>query len=71
MRFTRFETKFGGYKLPYPVYLKVYLTLAPFVPSMSPAGVAAAGALMLLAVGYAMRRRVRVGVGDTVIHGGR
>jgi hypothetical protein len=40
-------------KSPYASYNKVYLTLAPFVPSMSPAGAAAAGALMLLAVGYA------------------
>jgi hypothetical protein len=45
----------------YATYDKVYLTLAPFVPSMSPAGAGAAGALMLLAVGYAMRRRVRFG----------
>ena len=48
-------------KQMYASYDKVFLTLAPFVPSMSPAGAAAAGALMLLAVGYAMRRRVRVG----------
>jgi hypothetical protein len=45
----------------YASYDKVFLTLAPFVPSLSPAGAAAAGALMLLAVGYALRRRVRVG----------
>ena len=45
----------------YASYNKVFLTLVPFVPSMSPAGAAAAGALMLLAVGYALRRRVRVG----------
>ena len=50
-----------GSQVSYGSYHKVYLTLAPFVPSMSPAGAAAAGALMLLAVGYALRRRLRVG----------
>jgi len=45
-------------KTIYASYDKVFLTLAPFAPSMSPAGAAAAGALMLLAVGYALRRRV-------------
>ena len=37
---------------------KVWLTLGPPVPSLSPAGLAAAAALVLLAVGYALRRRV-------------
>jgi hypothetical protein len=41
----------------YASYDKAFMTLAPFVPSMSPAGAAAAGALMLLTVGYALRRR--------------
>jgi hypothetical protein len=35
----------------------VRLTLAPPIPSLSPAGAAAAAALMLLAAGYALRRR--------------
>jgi hypothetical protein len=38
---------------------KVSLVLGPPVPSISPTGVAAAGALMLLAVGYSLRRRLR------------
>jgi len=37
---------------------KVWMSLAFPTPSMSPAGFAAAGALMLLAVGYALRRRL-------------
>jgi len=43
---------------PYAVFHKVWFALAPPVPSLSPAGVAAAGALFLLAVGYARRRSV-------------
>ena len=39
-------------------FQKVTLTLAPPIPSLSPAGFAAAGALVLLAAGYAMRRRL-------------
>jgi hypothetical protein len=42
----------------YAQFDKVFMTLGPAVPSMSPAGLAAAGALMLLAVGYALRRRL-------------
>jgi len=38
---------------------RVRMNLAAPIPSMSPAGFAAAGALMLLAVGYAIRRRLR------------
>jgi len=37
---------------------KVNLTLAPPIPSLSPAGLAAAAALVLLAAGYALRRRL-------------
>jgi len=43
---------------PYASFEKVKLTLAPPIPSLSPAGFAAAGALVLLAAGYAMRRRL-------------
>jgi hypothetical protein len=43
---------------PYMSFQKVSLTLAPPIPSLSPAGLAAAAALVLLAVGYALRRRV-------------
>jgi hypothetical protein len=42
----------------YAQWDKVSMVLGPPVPSMSPAGFAAAGVLMLLAVGYAMRRRL-------------
>jgi len=42
---------------PYASFHKVRLTLAPPIPSLSPAGAAAAAALMLLAAGYALRRR--------------
>lgn len=41
---------------PYASFHKIWMTLGPPVPSLSPAGVAAAGALMLLAVGYARQR---------------
>jgi len=37
---------------------RVRMNLGAPIPSMSPAGFAAAGALMLLAVGYALRRRL-------------
>jgi len=43
---------------PYATFHKVWFSLAPPVPSLSPAGVAAAWALFLLAVGYARRRSV-------------
>jgi hypothetical protein len=43
---------------PYVTWHKVWLSLAPPVPSMSPAGLAAAGALLVLAAGYARRRRI-------------
>jgi hypothetical protein len=46
------------FSLPYGQFDKVFLQLGPTVPSISPAGFAAAGALMLLAVGYALRRRI-------------
>ena len=42
----------------YAQWDKIFMTLGPAVPSMSPAGFAAAGALILLAVGYALRRRI-------------
>jgi hypothetical protein len=37
---------------------RIWMTLAPPVPTLSPAGAAAAGALLLLAAGYARRRRI-------------
>jgi len=37
---------------------KVWMSMGAPIPTMSPAGFAAAGALMLLAVGYALRRRL-------------
>jgi len=43
---------------PYATFHKVWMSLGPPVPSLSPAGLAAAGALLLLAAGYALRRRV-------------
>jgi len=43
---------------PYISMHKVWMSLAFPTPSMSPAGFAAAGALMLIAVGYALRRRL-------------
>src|SRR5262245_41398521 len=43
---------------PYLSFQKVKLTLAPPIPSLSPAGVAAATALVLLAAGYSLRRRL-------------
>jgi hypothetical protein len=42
----------------YAQFDKVFMTLGAPVPSMSPAGFAVAGVLMLLAVGYALRRRI-------------
>lgn len=42
----------------YATWGRLKLTFFKDVPSMSPAGFAAAGALMLLAVGYALRRRL-------------
>ena len=42
----------------YAQFDKVFLTLGPPVPSLSPAGVAAAGLLILFAAGYALRRRL-------------
>ena len=44
--------------VPYGSFDKVTLTLAPPTPSLSPAGGAAAVALVLLAAGYALRRRL-------------
>lgn len=43
---------------PYASLHRVRMNLGAPIPSMSPAGFAAAGALMLLAVGYALRRRL-------------
>jgi len=43
---------------PYATFDKVTLTLAAPIPSLSPAGVAAAAALVLLAVGCALRRKL-------------
>ena len=39
-------------------FQKLTLTLAPPIPSLSPAGLAAAAALVLLAAGYALRRKL-------------
>ena len=50
-----FRNVYSG-QTPYASFHKVWMTLGPPVPSPSPAGVAAAGALMLLVVGYARRR---------------
>jgi hypothetical protein len=44
---------------PYANLNRVRMTLGAPIPSMSPSGIAAAGALMLLATGYALRRRIR------------
>jgi len=41
----------------YPMFGRIRMSFAPPIPSLSPAGFAAAGALMLLAVAYALRRR--------------
>jgi len=40
---------------PYATFHKIWLSLAPPVPSLSPAGVAAATAIVLLSTGYALR----------------
>lgn len=42
----------------YSAFHKISMVIGPMAPSMSPAGFAAAAILMVLAVGYAMRRRV-------------
>jgi len=42
---------------PYASFHKVTLTLGAPIPSLSPAGLAAAAALVLLAAGWALRRR--------------
>ena len=44
-------------KRPFASFQKVSLTLGAPIPSLSPAGLAAAAALVLLAAGYALRRR--------------
>jgi hypothetical protein len=41
----------------YPLFGRIRLSLAPPIPSLSPAGFAAAAALLVLAVAYARRRR--------------
>ena len=46
-----------GLPRQFATFDKVTLTLAPPTPSLSPAGVAAGAALVLLAVGYALRGR--------------
>jgi hypothetical protein len=43
---------------PYVSIHKTWLTLAPPIPSVSPGGLVATGALVLLAAGYALRRRL-------------
>jgi hypothetical protein len=43
---------------PYASFQKVSLTLGAPIPSLSPAGLAAAAALVLLAAGWALRRRI-------------
>jgi len=48
----------NGTATSYAHFQKIWLSLAPPVPSLSPVGAAVAGALVLLAVGYALRRRV-------------
>jgi hypothetical protein len=52
-----FRTTLAG-TTPYASFHKVTLTLAPPIPSLSPAGLAAAAALVLLAAGWALRRRI-------------
>ena len=42
---------------PYATFHKVTLTLAPPIPSLSPVGLIAAAALVLLATGWALRSR--------------
>jgi len=44
---------------PYIAMHRVRMNLGAPIPSLSPAGFAAAGALLVLAVGYALRRRMR------------
>jgi hypothetical protein len=48
----------AGGQTTYAMWDKVSMTLGPAIPSMSPAGFAAAGALLVLAAGYALRRRL-------------
>ena len=45
-------------KTPYATMHRVRMTFGVPVPSVSPAGFVAAGVLMLLAAGYALRRRI-------------
>ena len=52
-----FHNRITG-QTPFATFHKVWLSLAPPVPSLSPAGVSAAAALLLLAVGYARHRRI-------------
>jgi len=52
-----FRNTLGG-QTPNATFHKVWMTLSPPVPSLSPAGIAALGALLLLAVVYVLRRRV-------------
>ena len=47
----------GTAPTPYASFQKVKLTLGAPIPSLSPAGLAAAVALVLLAAGWALRRR--------------
>ena len=49
----------AGTPTRYAAWHKAQITFSEPVPSMSPAGFAAAVALMLLAVGYALRRRLQ------------
>src|SRR5262249_15631537 len=50
---------------------KVTLTLAPPIPSLSPAGFAAAAALVLLAAGWAMRRHLGTGGRALIVRAAR
>jgi hypothetical protein len=51
-----FRNTIAGYE-SYASFQKVTLTLGAPIPSLSPAGIAAAAALVLLAAGWALRRR--------------
>ena len=51
-----FRNTFAG-QTPYASFQKVKLTLGAPIPSLSPAGIAAAVLLVLLAAGWALRRR--------------
>jgi hypothetical protein len=52
-----FRTVYAG-ETPYASFQKVSLTLGAPIPLLSPAGLAAAAALVVLAAGWALRRRI-------------